>query len=133
MENQIIYERAERTLEAIRQGLPNINFGIVGSYSRHKLSGSEADDPFNVKSDIDIAVNPNLVPEVVSRLERRIGGNNSKVIPIGLYDGPKASQEYLVRSDLTPIHVVGSLSDQQIRHFTRICELNFLPTKPGLY
>lgn len=137
METYNIYQRADRTLEAIRHGLSGLEFGVVGSYSKKVLQGDKGAHIFSSRSDIDIAVSPNLIPEVVNRLEIRISDSNLKIIPVNLYGsggnpdkGKKIYQEYLVLTEnLTPVHLIGSLLERQYRTATEILGIRYLESK----
>lgn len=138
MDMTLKYWEAERTVELLRASLLGLDFHIVGSYSRHKLDGVHAEDPFNVMSDIDLALQYASLPEAATRLENiSLHLNKSfQTMRTNDYNGqffPPPPENLVVIGGLTPIHLVGSLNNKSLEYFSLIDGLKFRISKPGLY
>lgn len=126
---------ATNTLEIVKEELSGFDYGIVGSYARMILNGEDAKDPFHKGSDIDVAIGKQFAKMAAEKLMETEYFN--KIIDMKKYSGGgkfKDVPEYLLAGvNITPIHIVGSFSEEQKALSTIIDGTRYLPTKPGMY
>lgn len=111
--------RAKKTLCLVRNIIGDTDFLIVGSYARHVLHRQPSEDSFDHLSDIDLALMKEDIENVVSRLVP--SSNFDRCVTTCVYNswpkhhGEDIPEYRILGRDLTPVHLIGSLTDSLTR------------------